>query len=486
MLGASTVRRRRARRGAPGGGSGGEATRRAGASRRPRRKPRAARPHRRELGGPTARRRGSAGNRLCAQNFEADSWVASPAHLGLALACAATARLDDAEREALRGERLRRSPQPTVGHAHALLVLAQVRADRSRLAPAATDLKHARTMIAKFPDPGRLPAIAAAVEQDLTTARAGCRQWHLSSLPPRPSLPCCDASRPSLPTRDRGELYVSLNTVKPHTRDLYRKLGASSHPSRSLAPKRSACLSPVNHPGDPGPPGPKSRRHRVRDRVSPIPVAPDGLARAPGLRLSRPSTRPATQARVIPSSPTRSQGRACSTTEAIVSRSGRPRAHVNQRARLDQLNKGVCIGSAGQRPEHRASLRSALSRARGAADEMPVRQRKAGLRRPSRAGPSVRAGVPHQPADLHNVEAQIDDQVVRKSTAEIRETAAVRHPRASRRRRRRDEARFAEFRAGSAACRCASRKPSRRQRHAPWPRGACAAEPRAAASAGSA
>ena len=58
------------------------------------------------------------------QHFQADSWVASPAHLGLALACAATGRLDEAEREALRGERLRRSPQPTVGHAHALLVLA--------------------------------------------------------------------------------------------------------------------------------------------------------------------------------------------------------------------------------------------------------------------------------------------------------------------------------------------------------------------------
>ena len=61
------------------------------------------------------------------QRFQADSWVASLAYLGLAVAYAATGRLDEAEREALRGERLRRSPQPTVGHAHALLVLAHVR-----------------------------------------------------------------------------------------------------------------------------------------------------------------------------------------------------------------------------------------------------------------------------------------------------------------------------------------------------------------------
>ena len=106
------------------------------------------------------------------QRFQADSWIASLAHLGLALASIATGHLDEAEREALRGERLRRSPQPTVGHAHALLVLAQVRVARSRLERAASDLKRARRMIAGFPDPGRLPTIAASVEQHLTTARA--------------------------------------------------------------------------------------------------------------------------------------------------------------------------------------------------------------------------------------------------------------------------------------------------------------------------
>ena len=87
------------------------------------------------------------------RHLQADSWVASLAHLGLALACAATGRLDEAEREALRGERLRRSPQPTVGHP-ALLVLAQIRVARSRLTPADRDLKRAREMIEEFPDPG--------------------------------------------------------------------------------------------------------------------------------------------------------------------------------------------------------------------------------------------------------------------------------------------------------------------------------------------
>ena len=129
------------------------------------------------------------------QRFQASSWRVSLAHLGLALACAGMGRLDEAEREALRGERLRRSPQPTVGHAHALLVLAQIRVARSRLDRAAGDLKRAREAIAEFRDPGRLPTIAAAIEQDLATARANPEILTWSRSPARPSSPCCSTSR---------------------------------------------------------------------------------------------------------------------------------------------------------------------------------------------------------------------------------------------------------------------------------------------------
>ena len=122
------------------------------------------------------------------------------AHLGLALASVATGRLDEAEREALRGERLRRSPQPTVGHAHALLVLAQVRIARSRLARAAGDLKRAQRTIAGFPDPGRLPAIAAAVEQDLATAEPKPETAPVVEEPSPAELAVCEASRPVSPS----------------------------------------------------------------------------------------------------------------------------------------------------------------------------------------------------------------------------------------------------------------------------------------------
>jgi LuxR family maltose regulon positive regulatory protein len=174
------------------------------------------------------------------QRFQADSWVSSLAHLGLALACAATGRLDEAEREALRGEQLRRSPQPTVGHAHALLILAQVRVARARLARATGDLRRAQRVIGEFPDPGRLPSMAGAVEHDLSRARSGAEQRRPIEQPSPAELAVLRGLAAGMSRREIGDdLYISLNTVKTHTRELYRKLGARS---RAEAVERAEAL----------------------------------------------------------------------------------------------------------------------------------------------------------------------------------------------------------------------------------------------------
>ena len=151
------------------------------------------------------------------QEFQTDSWVASVAHLGLALACAATGRLDEAEREAQRGEQLRRSPQPTVGHAHALLILARVRVARSRLGPAGSDLERARRALAEFPDPGRLPALAAKVEHELAAARAITGTGAPVEEPSPAELAVLRCLATGLSRHEIGaRLYISLNTVKTH------------------------------------------------------------------------------------------------------------------------------------------------------------------------------------------------------------------------------------------------------------------------------
>ena len=184
------------------------------------------------------------------QHFQADSYVASPAHLGLALACAATGRLDEGEREALRGEHLRRSPQPTVGHAHALLVLAQVRLARARLARAEGDLERAKRAIAGFPDPGRLPAIAATIERNLDAARANAGGRALVEEPTPAELAVLRGLAAGLSRREVGaQLYISLNTVKTHTRELYRKLGATSHTEAVARAEALGLLGPGQSPG---------------------------------------------------------------------------------------------------------------------------------------------------------------------------------------------------------------------------------------------
>ena len=184
------------------------------------------------------------------QRFQADSWVSSLAHLGLALACAATGRLDEAERAAVRGERLRRSPQPTVGHAHALLVLAQVEVARSRLARAAGSLARAQRASAEFPDPGRLPAHAAALELDLTRARSSAGRRPPVEEPSPAELAVLRGLAAGLSRRGIGDqLYISVNTVKTHTRELYRKLGATS---RAEAVTRAEALGLVERSQSPG------------------------------------------------------------------------------------------------------------------------------------------------------------------------------------------------------------------------------------------
>ena len=184
------------------------------------------------------------------QRFLADSWVTSPAHLGLALACASTGRLDEAEREALRGEQLRRAPQPTIGHAHALLILALVRVARSRLARAESNLAHARRAIVEFPDPGRLPAIADAVEQKLAIARSNASERRLLKEPSPAELAVLRGLAAGLSRREIGQqLYISLNTVKSHTRELYRKLGATSQPEAVALAAALGLLEPDQSPG---------------------------------------------------------------------------------------------------------------------------------------------------------------------------------------------------------------------------------------------
>ena len=180
---------------------------------------------------------------------QADLWPVALAHLGLASALATTGQLPEAEREAARGEQLRRTSQPTAAHAHALLVLAAVRADRSKLTRAAADLERARAMLNELPDPGRLPALAVKVERTLN-AQPATPSPSLIEEPSQGELAVLRCLASDLSQREIGaQLYLSLNTVKTHTRELYRKLGVHS---RSEAVARAATLGLLDTSDSPG------------------------------------------------------------------------------------------------------------------------------------------------------------------------------------------------------------------------------------------
>jgi LuxR family maltose regulon positive regulatory protein len=182
----------------------------------------------------------------CAQETgQADLWPVALAHLALALALARAGHLAEAEREATRGERLRRTPQPTSAHAHALLVLAEVRAARSLPARVAGDLERARAIIAELPDPGRLPSLADRVRTMLDVEPASPEQSPIED-PSEGELAVLRYLATDLSLREiGGQLYVSLNTVKTHTRELYRKLGVHS---RAEAVTRVATLGLLDPP----------------------------------------------------------------------------------------------------------------------------------------------------------------------------------------------------------------------------------------------
>ena len=129
-------------------------------------------------------------------------------------------------------------------------MLAHVRVARSRLERAAGDLDRAQRAIAEFHDPGRLRALAAAVVHDLTTARANVGNRQLVEDPSAAELAVLRCLATGLSRREIGaRLYISLNTVKTHTRELYRKLGATSRQEALARAEALGLLDLTQSPG---------------------------------------------------------------------------------------------------------------------------------------------------------------------------------------------------------------------------------------------
>ena len=136
-------------------------------------------------------------------------------------ACGRRGALEQAEAALRHAVGLADGPNLVLDRAHALLALASVLKARSDVGSAAAAVAQARRLIAGTVDPGPLRRLAAASRAREEAVLADpISEGEMRILRLLPS---------DLTLRQIGErLFLSVNTVKSHTRLLYRKLDASS------------------------------------------------------------------------------------------------------------------------------------------------------------------------------------------------------------------------------------------------------------------
>jgi LuxR family transcriptional regulator, maltose regulon positive regulatory protein len=154
------------------------------------------------------------------------SWLGAQAAAALGSVSAEEGNLAQAEHELAHAERLFRDEVASVLHTWLLLLLARVRCRRGRLDGAESELASARAAIRELGEGGRLRALADDVEAEIVEAVSRAGSGELLEPPSTAELAvlrllATDLTAPEI----AAQLYLSANTVRSHTRVLYRKLG---------------------------------------------------------------------------------------------------------------------------------------------------------------------------------------------------------------------------------------------------------------------
>lgn len=176
------------------------------------------------------------------------SGITAMSQTGLGAALTARSYLAEADERLSRVVDLHRPGGPSLWLAHALLLLADCRRAAGDSRRAREALEEATATLDRIPDPGIVPALAAAL-QDRLLAPARRSASFGQELSAREvvvlELVAAGLSQREIAT----QLFISLNTVKTHMRAVYRKLDASTRSQALRRAKDLGILLPVQ-PGD--------------------------------------------------------------------------------------------------------------------------------------------------------------------------------------------------------------------------------------------
>jgi LuxR family maltose regulon positive regulatory protein len=178
------------------------------------------------------------------------SWLGANALAALGLVRLAEGEPAEAERELASAERIFRDEVATVHHVWLSLLLSRARCRRGRLDAALSSLAAARDEIAELVDATPVEPLLADVAGELADARGRAGGRELDEPPSDAELAVLRLLRSELTTRQIGaELYLSPNTVRSHTRALYRKLGVNARVDAVARAEVLGLVAGCNSPG---------------------------------------------------------------------------------------------------------------------------------------------------------------------------------------------------------------------------------------------
>jgi ATP/maltotriose-dependent transcriptional regulator MalT len=178
------------------------------------------------------------------------SWLGANASVALGVVLTGEGGHAEAERELASAERFLRDEVATVQHAWLLVLLAGVRCRRGRLDEAEATLRRAREAMSELAASGRVASLAEEVDRDIARATTRAGGGAVLEPPSEAEIAVLRMLASELSARQiAAELYLSANTVRSHTRALYRKLGVSS---RADAVARAGALGFRDHARSPG------------------------------------------------------------------------------------------------------------------------------------------------------------------------------------------------------------------------------------------